>query len=123
MAISSDVEGDMLGDARGFEPVLQGSACHFVLEVGEDFCVGFMFSIIEANEFKSLFADGVVHKLLNLLHTYRDIHASITVWLNHLPCQCLDIALPESRQTREEEGFLQYRFLAVGVGNIYELRL
>ena len=86
-------------------------------------CIGFVFSVVEADEFKSLFADGVVHKLLSLLHTYRDIHASISVWLNLLPRQCLDVALSESSEAGEEERFLQHRFLAVGVGKLYEFRL
>lgn len=122
-SVTGTVEGDMLGDARGFEPVLQGSACHLVLEVWEDFCIGFVFSVIEANEFKSLFADRVVHELLSLLHTHSDIHASISVWLNLLPCQCLDVTLSESSETREEESLLQYWFLAVSIGKLYEFRL
>lgn len=54
------VERDVLGDARCLQPVLQCGASHLVLEVWEDFCIGFVFSVIEANEFKSLFADRVV---------------------------------------------------------------
>ena len=97
------MESYVLGDARCLQPVLQGGASHLVLEIREYFCIGFVFSVIEANEFKSLFADRVIHELLSLLHTYRDIHASISVWLNLLPCQCLDVALSESSQTGEEE--------------------
>ena len=92
------MERDVLGDARCLQPVLQCGASHLVLEVWEDFCIGFVFSVIEASEFKSLFADRVVHKLLSLLHPCRDIHASVTVWLNLLPCQCLDVTLSESRR-------------------------
>ena len=122
-SMTGAVEGDVLGNTRCLQPVLQGGASHLVLEVWEDFCIGFVSSVIEANEFKSLFADRVVHKLLSLLHTHSDIHASIAVWLNLLPCQCLDVALSESSEAGEEKGFLQYRFLAVGVGKIYEFRL
>ena len=122
-SMTGAVEGDVLGDTSSLQPVLQGGARHLVLEVGEDFCIGFVSSVIEANEFKGLLADRVVHKLLSLLHTYSDIHTSISVWLNLLPCQRLDVALSESRQTREEEGFLQYRFLAVCIGKFYEFRL
>ena len=117
------VEGDVLGDARCLQPVLQCRSCHFVLEVREYFCIGFVFSIIEANEFKSLFADRVVYELLSLLHTHSDIHASVTVWLNLFPSQRLDIALSESSQTGEEECLLQYWFLAVCIGKLYEFRL
>ena len=117
------VEDDVLGDACCLQPVLQGGACHLVLEVGEDFCIGFVSAVVKANEFKSLFADRVVHELLSLLHPYRDIHASVTVWLNLLPCQCLDVALSEASEAGEEECFLQHRFLAVGVGKLYEFRL
>ena len=117
------VEGDVLGDARCLQPILQGGARHLVLKVREYFCIGVVFSIIEANEFKGLFADRVVHKLLSLLHTHSDIHASISVWLNLLPRQCLDVALSESSEAGEEECSLQYWFLAVGVGKPYEFRL
>ena len=117
------MEGDVLGDTCGFQPVLQGGASHLVLEIREYFCVGFVFSIIEANEFKGLFADWVIHELLSLLHPYSDIHASISVWLNLLPCQCLDVTLSESSETREEESLLQYWFLAVSIGKLYEFRL
>ena len=37
--------------------------------------------------------------------------------------QLLDVALSESSQAGEEERFLQHRFLAVGVGKIYEFML
>ena len=122
-SMTGAMEGDVLGDACCLQPVLQGGASHLVLEVWEDFCIGFVFSVIEANEFKSLFADRVIHKLLSLLHTYCNIHASISVWLNLLPCQCLDVALSESSEAGEEECFLQHRFFAVGVGKLYEFRL
>ena len=106
-SMTGTMEGDMLGDARCLQPVLQGGSCHLVLEIREHLCIGFMFSIIEPNEFKSLFADRVIHELLSLLHPYSDIHASISVWLNLLPCQRLDVALSVSGEAGEEEGFLQ----------------
>ena len=117
------VECDVLGDACCLQPVLQGGASHLVLEVGEYFCIGVVFSVVEANKFKCLFADRIIHELLCLLHTYRDIHATITVWLNLLPCQCLDVTLPETSEAGEEKCSLQYWLLAVCVGKFYEFRL
>ena len=43
------MEGNVLGDTCGFQPVLQGGASHLVLEIREYFCIGFVFSIIETN--------------------------------------------------------------------------
>lgn len=112
------MERNLLGDASGFQPVLQGCLGKFVSETCEDdACSTF------TNQFKRLVTDGVVHQFLCLLHTECHVHASVTVWLYILPCELLDVALSQSRQTGKEEGCLQDGIFARRVRQPYKFIL
>ena len=94
-----------------------------VIEADKDFVCRFavLIAIIIANQFQSLVADGVVHQFLRLLHAECDVHATVTVGLNLVPGQLLDVALAQACQTREEESLLQYFRGTWGVGEIDKL--
>src|SRR5574344_257081 len=101
--MTAAMERDFLGDASGFQPVLQGYLCHLVCESFEHLTCS-----AATNQFKCLVTDGVVHKFLGLLHTKGDIHTSVTVRLYVLPCKLTNVALSQSCQTSKEEGRLQH---------------
>ena len=112
------MERDFLGDASGFQPVLQGSLGKFVSETCEDDA-----STSLSNQLQCLVTNGVVHQFLGLLHTECHIHASVTVWLYVLPCELLDVTLSQSRQTGKEKGCLQDGIFARRVRQPYKLIL
>ena len=112
--------GYMLGDASLLQPVLQRGLGEAVIEADKDLVsrLAVLIFIIEPYQFQSLVADRIVHQFLGLLHTKRDVHATVTVGLNLVPCQLLDVALAEASQTRKEEGLLQHRRGTWCVGQI-----
>ena len=58
-----------------------------------------------------------MHDVFCLLHSCGDIHHTIAaVWLYLLPSEFLDVALSQCRKTREQEGSLQGRSRAWGLG-------
>ena len=85
----------MLGDASLLQPVLQRSLGEAVVEADKDLVCRFavLIAIIKANQFQSHVADGVVHQFLRLLHAEGDVHATVTIGLNLVPSQLLDVAL------------------------------
>ena len=116
--MSSTMKRNLLGDASGFQPVLQGCLGKFVSETCEDNA-----SSTLTNQFQRLVTDGVVHQFLCLLHTECHVHASVTVWLYVLPCKLLDVTLSQSRQTGKEEGGLQHTIFARRVCQPYKFIL
>ena len=104
------MERDFLGDAGGFQPVLQWRLCHLVRKADED---GACSSL--ADQFQSLVTYGIVYQFLCFLHTKGNIHTSIAVWLYVLPCELLDVALSQTCQTSKEKSGFQNRILAWGV--------
>lgn len=116
--MSATMERDFLGDASGFQPVLQGCLGKFVTETCEDDA-----STSLSNQLQCLVTDGVVHQFLCFLHTECHVHASVTVWLYVLPCELFDVALSQSRQTSKEESGLQDGIFARRVRQPYKLVL
>ena len=121
--MAATVVGYMLGDARLIQPVLQRSLGEAVVEADENLVgrLTVLIAVIEAYQLQGLIADGVVHQLLRLLHTERDVHAAVTVGLDLIPGQLFDVTLAKPCQTRKEEGFLQYLRGAGRIGEVDKL--
>ena len=107
--MAATVIGYMLGNASLLQPVLQRGLGEAVIEADKDLVsrLAVLIFIIEPYQFQSLAADRIVHQFLGLLHTKRDVHATVTVGLNLVPCQLLDVAFAQACQTREEESLFQ----------------
>ena len=120
--MTAAVVGYMLGDACLLQPVLQRSLGEAIIEADKDLVCRFavLIAIIKAYQFQSLIADGVVHQFLGLLHAECYVHATITVGLDLVPCQLLDVALAQTCQTRKEEGLLQHLRGTGGVGKVHK---
>ena len=112
--MSSDMVADALGYSTCIKPLLQRFLCHVVLETSKHFVswLTFRILIIKTNEFKCFLADRILYKLLSLLHTDSDKHASVTIRLKLVPCECHDVTLAKSCKARKEKGNLQYLKLA-----------
>ena len=86
--MAAAMERNLLGDASGFQPVLQGGLGEFVRKADKDLPRSSL-----ANQLQCLVTDGVVHQFLGLLHSQGDVHASIAIGLYVLPCELLDVTL------------------------------
>ena len=118
--MAATVVGYMLGDARLIQPVLQRGLGETVVEADEDLVgrLAALIAVVEAYQLQGLVADGVVHQFLRLLHSERDVHAAVTVGLNLIPRQLLDVALAQARQTRKKEGLFQHLRGARCIGEV-----
>lgn len=121
-SMAARMVGDVLGDAGIPQPFLQRCLGQTVVKALEHLVRRLppLVIVIETYQVQRLIADGVVDQLLSLLHTEGDVHAAIAVWLDPVPCQLLDVALPESCQTGEEEGLPQHFRSARSVGKPYQ---
>ena len=120
--MSSAMIGYMLCDASLLQPVLQRGLGEAVVEADKDLVCRFsvLIAIIVAYQLQSLIADGVVHQFLRLLHTECDVYATVTVRLDLVPGQLLDVALAQTCQTRKEEGLLQHLRGTGGIGKVHK---